>query len=81
MEARGKLAALLDEDRKDARRRGEGGRDVDFATSQQVSSLSTTQQAVEGRVAKLEGELESLRALIKSAGIMPAAGGVAGRGH
>ena len=34
-----------------------------------VISLSTTQQAVEGRVAKLEGELESLCALIMPAGV------------
>ena len=67
---------------QDARRRGEGGRDLDFATHQQVSSITSTQSVIDSRVSKLEAELESLRALIKSAGILPAAGGVSTtRGH
>ena len=78
MEARGKLAALMDQDRKDARRRGEGGCELDFATSEQVSTISTTPTVIDGRVGKLEAELQSLRALVQSMRVVAAAGGVAG---
>ena len=57
------------------------GTSVHFPYPRQVSSISSSQAVMDGRVAKLESEIAALRQLIQSTGIMPAAGGVSTRGH
>ena len=65
--ARGAISAMIDADRKNARSHGAVATELNFASAEAVSGLSSTQVALEGRLKGLEKEVAELKTLLKQA--------------
>jgi hypothetical protein len=71
--ARGQITAMMDADRKAARLHGvTGAKDVSFATAEELSGVTSSQSALEGRVKGLEKEIAELKALLKAVAVTKA---------
>jgi len=65
--ARGAISAMIDADRKNARSHGAAATELNFASVEAVSGLSSTQVALEGRLGGLEKEVAELKTMLKAA--------------